>query len=82
MYSVRDEMTGKFMQPMFVEADDNADTIAIRQFRSNVKNIQLWKDNPNDYNLYITGVFDDETGTDAVMVSKIASGRSFIDGKD
>lgn len=79
MYSVKDELTGKFMSPMFVERDDTAENVAIRQFKSNVNTIKLWKDNPNDYSLYLVGLFNDETGASATAISKIISGRSVID---
>lgn len=79
MYSVKDEMTGKFMNPMLIEQDDNADNLAIRQFKSNLNNITLWKDNPNDFSLYLTGVFDDETGSESTPLNKIVSGRSVLD---
>lgn len=78
LYSVKDELTGKFMSPMFVERSDIAEQEAIRQFRSNVNNIKLWKDNPNDYSLYLVGLFDDESGASAMAVSKIISGRSVV----
>lgn len=45
MYSVKDELTGKFMSPMFVEKDEYAEKQAIRQFKSNLNNIKLWRDN-------------------------------------
>lgn len=79
MYSVKDEMTGKFMNPMFIEAEEQADRLAIRQFKSNLNNIQLWKDNPNDYSLYLVGTFDDETGAAASPLNKVVSGRSLLD---
>ncbi len=84
MYSVKDEMTGKFMNPMFVESGDTqkeveaSDRLAIRQFKSNLNNIQLWKDNPNDYSLYRVGAFDDEAGAEACNLEKVASGRSVL----
>lgn len=78
MYSVKDEMTGKFMSPMFIERSDHAENEAIRQFRSNVNNIKLWKDNPNDFGLYLVGLFDDETGAASTAISKIITGRSVL----
>lgn len=86
MYSVKDEMTGKFMNPMFCECDDiykdtcveASDRLATRQFKSNVNNIQLWKDNPNDYSLYRVGYFDDEAGAMASKIEKVSSGRSVL----
>lgn len=82
MYSVKDELTGKFMQPMFVEEEEHAQVIAIRQFTSSVNSIQLWKDNPNDYSLYLVGKFDDEAGAEATALEKIISGRSVIYGQN
>ena len=79
MYSVKDEMTQKFMNPMFVERDDHAEQLAIRQFKTNLNNIKLWKDNPNDFSLYLVGLFDDETGASSTAITKIISGRSVID---
>lgn len=82
MYSVKDELTGKFMSPMFVEKDEYAEKQAIRQFKSNLNNIKLWKDNPNDYSLWEVGVFDDMSGTNAIVINKIIDGRSVIDVKN
>ena len=82
MYSVMDQMTGKFMNPMFVEKDDHSDVMAIRQFKSNMNSIKLWKDNANDFDLYLVGEFDDEAGAKATPITKICSGRSLIDGSD
>lgn len=81
MYSVKDELTGKFMSPMFVEKDDHAEQQAVRQFKSNLNNIKLWRDNPNDYSLYSVGIFDDMSGAKAIPVNKIIDGRSVIDVK-
>lgn len=78
MYSVKDELTGKFMNPMFIEKDDFAEQQAIRQFRSNLNNIKLWKDNPNDFSLYLVGLFDDESGAAATAINKIINGRSVL----
>lgn len=81
MYSVKDELTGKFMNPMYVEETEDkemADKLAERQFRSHMNEIKLWKDNPNDYSLYLVGIFDDETGAEATAINKIIGGRSVI----
>lgn len=79
MYSVKDLMTGKYMNPMFTEAEEHSDSLAIRQFKSNLNNIKLWKDNPNDFELWLVGSFDDEAGCEAVVQTKICSGRSVLD---
>lgn len=80
MYAVKDELTGKFMNPMFVEDDEYADKIATRQFTSNINSIKLWKDNPNDYSLFRVGSYSDEEGAAATVIEKIIGGRSVIDG--
>ena len=80
MYSVKDELNGKFMNPMFVEEGDYAEANAIRQFRSNVNTIQLWKDNPDDFSLYLVGKFDDEAGALSTPLTKVISGRSVLNG--
>lgn len=79
MYSVKDELTGKLMNPMFVEDGEHANSIAIRQFKSNLNNIKLWRDNPNDYSLWKVGSFNDEEGASICPVEKIISGRSVLD---
>lgn len=79
MYSVKDELTQKFMNPMFVEDNEIADQLAVRQFRSNLNSIKLWKDNANDYSLFKVGVFDDEEGANACLIEKVISGRSVLD---
>lgn len=78
MYSVKDELNNKFMSPMFVEDGNYAEANAIRQFKSNVNNIQLWKDNADDFALYLVGKFDDETGAEATPLTKVITGRSVI----
>ena len=49
MYSVKDELTGSFMNPLYVEQGEYSKPMAERQFKSQLNNIQLWKDNPSDY---------------------------------
>ena len=80
MYSVKDELNGKFMSPIFVEEGDYAEPNAIRQFKSNINNIQLWKDNADDFSLYRVGIFDDESGAYSTPLEKVASGRSVLNG--
>lgn len=79
MYSVKDELTQKFMNPMFVEENEISDQLAIRQFRSNLNSIKLWKDNANDYSLFKVGIFDDEAGANSCVIEKVISGRSVLD---
>lgn len=81
MYSVKDELTGKFMSPMFTENLETADQDAIRQFKSNMLNIKLWYNNCNDYSLWFVGIFDDEAGASSVPLNKIIDGRSIVNGE-
>lgn len=78
MYSVKDEMTGKFMNPMFIQDGETADREATRNFATNVNEIAMWRSNPNDFSLYKVGVFNDEEGASATVITKIASGRSVL----
>lgn len=79
MYSVKDELTGRFMNPLYVEQGEYSKPMAERQFKSQLNNIQLWKDNPSDYSLFLVGVFDDTEGAESVAIEKICSGRSVLD---
>lgn len=71
-YAVKDAMTERFMNPALFERED----VAVRQFRSNINNIPLWRDNPQDFDLYSLGTFNDETGELTHEVHKIINGRS------
>lgn len=79
MYSVKDELTNKLMNPMFVEENENCDEVAKRNFKTNLNNIQLWKSNPADYALYKVGKFDDDKGSIEIEKELICSGRSVLD---
>lgn len=80
MFSVKDEMTGKLMNPMFTEDNELAESLAIRQFKTQVNTIELWKNNASDYSLYKVGVFDDENGAESTALEKVIGGRSVLNG--
>lgn len=71
-YAVKDLMTERYMNPALAENDD----VAIRQFKSNINHINLWKDNPSDYDLMCVGSFDDESGEVIGELRKVVNGRS------
>lgn len=71
-YAVRDLMTERFMAPALASSDQEA----IRQFKSNINHINLWKDNPQDFDLWKLGTYDDETGEIMYKPSKVVNGRS------
>ena len=56
----------------------NNEDLAKRQFKSQINNIQLWKDNPSDFSLWRLGKFNDETGEILYKPEKIVGGRSVL----
>lgn len=58
VYAVKDALQNRFLTPGFFENEE----IAVRQFRSNVNNIPLWKENAADFQLYKLADYNDETG--------------------
>lgn len=72
--AVKDELTQTYMQPVFIESVEEG----IRLFTYQINNIALWKDNPNDYTLFLLGTFDQESGLFTSEVVKIANGKSVL----
>lgn len=70
IYAVKDELVGRFMQPIYFQTHDEA----IRWFNHQVQEIPLWKSNPADYGLYSLGSLHEGSGTILSCVEKIASG--------
>lgn len=58
IYSVRDELTGKFMQPIFIKTEEEA----IRWFKYVLNTTDMWKYNASMYSLYNLGTFNEGTG--------------------
>lgn len=77
-YGVKDtlqnEGKGRFLNPALSGSEQEA----IRQFKSNVNNIPLWKENPADFELWYLGSFDEETGELKGEMRKIGNGRSVL----
>ena len=71
-YAVKDLMTERYMSPALSESDE----VATRQFKSNINHINLWKDNPQDFDLWRLGTYDDETGEILYDPHKVVNGRS------
>ena len=80
MYSVKDELTGKFHNPMFLPNSDVVEDEIKRLFRTQVNNTTLWKENPEDFSLWCLGSFDDTTGVHTSEATKICDGRSVLNG--
>lgn len=74
-YAIKDETANRFMSPSLIATEDEAK----RAFKSQVNNIQIWKDNPEDFSLYRLGSFDETTGTIiGIVPEKIVNGRSVV----
>lgn len=56
--SVKDKLTGECMQPVFVHNADEAK----RLFKYQLETTPLWKDNPEQFELYDLGLFDTSSG--------------------
>lgn len=76
VYAVKDELSGEFLQPIFVEDD----VLATRDFKYKINNIDSWKYNSSDYSLYRLATFDTKSGIYVPDIEKVAGGRSVLDG--
>lgn len=78
IYVVKDELTGRFMEPQFFRSEDEAK----RNFIYQINNIKIWKDNSSDYSLYYLGQFSEEEGflIDTISLEKVTGGRSCVKG--
>ena len=74
-YSVKDELSNRFLAPVLMMSEDEAK----RQFKSQINHIEIWKDNPSDFSLYCLGSFNEETGQLIGSPTKIVGGRSVLD---
>lgn len=73
IYAVKDELTATFLQPVFVEKEDEI----LRIFTYQINNTPIWKDNASDFSLYYLGTFDNDSGTIVGDIpKKIISGHS------
>lgn len=75
IYAVKDELTNKFMQPTFIESENEA----LRLFKFQVNSIDLWKMNASDYSLFKIGTYDQASGTViGIQPEKVIGGRSVL----
>ena len=70
VYSVKDELTGKFLQPIFMEDDP----VAIRWFKYVLNKTDMWKTNAAMYSLYKLGTFNDVQGLADYNVAELVAG--------
>lgn len=75
IFAVKDELTGKFLQPIFMETSEEA----IRWFTFVLNNTELWKANAAMYSLYLLGGFNDRNGLkDYPTVELVQGGLSVL----
>ena len=56
--AIKDKATERFMQPIFVETRQ----AAVRWFNHIITTTEMFKDNPQDFELWQLGTFDDKLG--------------------
>lgn len=75
VYAVKDELTGRFLQPVFIESDPEA----IRWFTHVLNNTELWKENASNFSLYKIGTFNDASGFgESLNIEMIQGGLSVL----
>lgn len=76
VYAVKDELTGRFLQPMFMEND----SVATRWFKYTLNKTDMWKYNAAMYSIYRLGTFNDKEGlADYNVAELVAGGVSVLD---
>lgn len=58
IYAVKDELTGRYLQPIFVRSFKEVE----RWFKMVFQDNKMWMDNPSHYNLYHLANFEDTNG--------------------
>lgn len=58
VYTIKDKITEQFMQPIYLHNEDEAK----RLFSYQLENTPLWKDNAEQFYLFKTACFDQESG--------------------
>lgn len=71
--AIKDEVTGRYMQPMYVEKRDDENRAAKRLFNEVINNTDLIKNNPNDYTMYLIAEYDDTMGFTSTLEEKIGT---------
>ena len=70
--AVKDNLVENFMQPTFVGTLAEAQ----RLFEYHINNIDLWRNNSSDYELWSLGKFDAETGVITSELHKMINGSA------
>lgn len=75
VYAVKDELTNKFMQPIYIETEEEA----IRWFKYVLNTTPIWKSNAAMYTLFKIGEFNDKEGFTDTNIWMIAGGLSVVE---
>ena len=77
VYAVKDELTGKFLQPVYHENNETA----TRWFKYVLNHTEMWKYNAAMYSLYYLADFNDKTGFygECFTPSMVCGGVSVLD---
>lgn len=78
IYTIKDVLANTFTGVTLFISQAEAE----RSFSSQVNNIDIWRDNPNDFELWRVGEYDSTTGTvgatEEFPVEKINSGSAYV----
>lgn len=58
MISVKDKVTGEFLSPFYTHNKEEA----ARVFKHMLTTNEIWKDNPDNFEMYSMGILDTNTG--------------------
>lgn len=77
VYAVKDELTGKYLQPVYHDNDE----VATRWFKYVLNNTDMWKYNAAMYSLYFLAEFNDVEGYNPIscVPEMICGGVSVLD---
>ena len=74
IYSVKDELTGLFLQPMFIQSEGEA----LRIFEHMVNTNGIWKSNAGQFNLFKLGTFNEKTGISDYNTPELVQGGTTV----
>lgn len=78
IYAVKDELTGRFLQPIFVRSFKEVE----RWFKMVFQENKMWVDNPSHFNLYHLANFEDTTGITEVFEPQMCISGTSIPRKE
>ena len=76
--AVRDELTGRFLNPQYFEKTEEA----IRWFKFVLNDTPMWRANAAMYSLYDLGIFGEKSGYTSKTPEMIQGGQSVLERSD